>query len=79
MRRFEGPGSLGHYGQDMKTMAGFGMDFIKVDYCPYDQGNPARFIPPIHDQLAYVPMTMTTARAAVAAAARGRPVLFASP
>jgi hypothetical protein len=47
-----GPGSYGHYDSDMQTMTGFGMDFLKVDYCAYDQKDTARFHPTIHDQLA---------------------------
>jgi len=51
-------GAYGHYVQDAKTMAGYGIDFLKVDYCSYDpshqNGNaPAGgWVPTIPTQLA---------------------------
>ena len=46
-----GPGSYGHYAQDMATMAKIGIDFLKVDYCAYDQNDPSHFIPSIQSSL----------------------------
>ena len=46
-----GPGSFGHYSEDMATFAEIGADFLKIDYCAYDQPDPARFHPPVMTQL----------------------------
>lgn len=46
-----GPGSFGNYDRDAARLAEMGCDFLKVDYCAYDQSDPKRFRPPIQDQL----------------------------
>ena len=33
------PGSFGHYEQDAKTLAGWGVDLVKMDHCGYPPGN----------------------------------------
>eukprot|EP00935_MAST-01C_sp_MAST-1C-sp1_P000085 g85.t1 len=43
-------GSYGHYEKDAATLAGFGVDYIKVDYCSYPKGV---WTPPIPTQLGY--------------------------
>ena len=48
-----GPGSFGHYEADMQTFANFGFDYLKVDYCAYDQTDPKRYIPSIEGQAQY--------------------------
>ena len=51
-------GAYGRYAQDAKTMAGYGVDFLKVDYCSYDPAHqnahaPAGgWVPTIPTQLA---------------------------
>lgn len=47
-----GPGSFGHFERDTAKFAAVGADFLKVDYCAYDQTSSAKYHPPIHDQLA---------------------------
>lgn len=47
-----GPGSYGHYARDAATLAALGCDFLKVDYCAYDQPDPARYVPSIPDSRA---------------------------
>eukprot|EP01043_Picozoa_sp_COSAG02_P061689 COSAG02_NODE_8340_length_2608_cov_1.737744_1_plen_260_part_00 len=46
-----GPGSYGHYESDTKTFAAAGADFLKVDYCAYDQTDTSKYNPPIRTQL----------------------------
>ena len=46
-----GPGSFGSFAKDANTFAKIGIDFLKVDYCAYDQTDSARFHPPIMTQL----------------------------
>ena len=33
------PGSFGHYDEDAQTLAGWGVDFVKMDHCGYPPGN----------------------------------------
>ena len=47
-----GPGSFGHFERDAATFARIGIDWLKVDYCAYDQSDPSKFFPPIQTQLA---------------------------
>ena len=46
-----GPGSYGHYSSDAKTFAAVGADFLKVDYCAYDQTTTSKYHPSIPEQL----------------------------
>jgi len=41
--KYSGPGSYGHYEQDMKLMASWGMDYIKVDSCGGSQDHDEAF------------------------------------
>ena len=41
------PGSAGHFAQDAQTLAGWGVDFVKVDYCNTGLPPPA----PVYNQI----------------------------
>ena len=56
-----GPGSYGHYDADARTFAAAGADFLKVDYCAYDQSDTSRYQPSIPMQLRYSPFVWPSA------------------
>jgi alpha-galactosidase len=52
------PGSAGHYAQDAQTLAGWGVDFVKVDYCNTGLPAPQPVYRQIYNAFAAVPRPM---------------------